>query len=114
MAQATRQHGVISAAELRRFGLTEKAIRWRVETGILQPLFVGVFLVGGSPRTWEQRITAAVRWGGDGAVASYKSAAALWGFDGFELNTNIADLQNQCAGESRWAGSIPSASANGL
>jgi very-short-patch-repair endonuclease len=84
MAQATRQHGVISTAELRRFGLTEKAIRWRVETGILQPLFVGVFLVAGSPRTWEQRITAAVRWGGDGAVASYKSAAALWRFDGFE------------------------------
>ena len=22
-------------------------------------------------------------------------------------NTNIADLQNQCAGETRWAGSIP-------
>jgi len=84
MALATRQHGVISTAELRRFGLTEKAIRWRVETGILQPLFVGVFLVAGSPRTWEQRITAAIRWGGDGAVASYKSAAALWRFDGFE------------------------------
>jgi hypothetical protein len=85
MAQATRQHGVISTVELRRFGLTEKAIRWRAATGILQPLFVGVFLVAGSPRTWEQRITAAVRWGGDGAVASYKSAAALWRFDGFEL-----------------------------
>jgi hypothetical protein len=66
-------------------GLTEKAIRGRVETGILQPLFVGVFLVAGSPRTWEQRITAAVRWGGDGAVGSYKSATALWRFDGFEL-----------------------------
>ena len=23
------------------------------------------------------------------------------------VSTNIADLQNQCAGESRWAGSIP-------
>src|ERR1700730_2302801 len=35
MAQATRQHGVISTVELRRFGLREKAIRWRAETGIL-------------------------------------------------------------------------------
>src|SRR5882672_8090302 len=26
-------------------------------------------------------------------------------------HTNIADLQNQCAGESRWAGSIPVTSA---
>jgi hypothetical protein len=58
MAQPTRQHGVISTVELRRFGLTEKAIRWRAETGILHPLFVGAFLVAGSPRTWEQRITA--------------------------------------------------------
>ena len=45
MAQATRQHGVISTVELRRFGLTEKAIRWRAATGILQPLFVGVLPV---------------------------------------------------------------------
>jgi hypothetical protein len=58
MAQATRQHGVISTVELRRFGLTDKAITWRAETGILHPLFVGVFLVAGSPQTWEQRITA--------------------------------------------------------
>jgi hypothetical protein len=58
MAQATSQHGVISTVELRRFGLTEKAIRWRAETGIFHALFVGVFLVAGSPRTWEQRITA--------------------------------------------------------
>jgi hypothetical protein len=53
MAQAKRQHGVISTVELRRFGLTEKAIRWRAATGIPQPLFVGVFLVAGSARTWE-------------------------------------------------------------
>ncbi|MCW3044179.1 MAG: hypothetical protein JWL57_2337 [Actinobacteria bacterium] len=51
MAHATRQHGVISTVELRRFGLMEKAIRWRAATGILQPLFVGVFLVAGSPQT---------------------------------------------------------------
>jgi hypothetical protein len=80
---AARHHGVISMAELRQFGQTEEAIRWKVEAGLLEMLFVGVFRVAGSPDTWEQRLLAAVRWGGHGAVASYRSAAALWGFDGF-------------------------------
>jgi hypothetical protein len=83
MALAARQHGIISTAELRRFGLSEKAIRCRVESGVLELLFVGVFRVAGSPRTWEQRLMAAVRWGGEDAVASFRSAAALLGFDGF-------------------------------
>ena len=69
-------------AELRHFGLTDEAIRWKVEAGILELLYVGVYLVAGTPHTWEQRLMAAVRWGGPGAVA-LMSAAALWGFDGF-------------------------------
>jgi hypothetical protein len=105
MAQAARQHGVISTAKLRRFG------RRKPSGGGLRP---GSFdrCSSACPRRWlapdvGAADQAAVRWGGDGTVASYESAAALWRFDGFGLNTNIADLQNQCSGESRWADSIP-------
>jgi very-short-patch-repair endonuclease len=37
-----------------------------------------------APRTWLQALVAACLWAGDGAVASHRAAAALWGLDGFD------------------------------
>lgn len=39
----------------------------------------GLFVVGGAPQTYEQRVMAAVLGAGPGAVASHRTAAHLWG-----------------------------------
>src|SRR4051794_1570096 len=78
MAAAARRHGVITAAQLRRAGLSRDAIAGRVRRGWLRRLHRGVYLVGPleAPLT---RPMAAVAAYGDGAVLSHSSAAALWG-----------------------------------
>jgi hypothetical protein len=83
MALAARQHGVITRAQLRRRGLTEAFIRWRVGAGTLELVVTGVYRVGGATRSWEQRLAAACLWGGPGACASHRAAGALWGLEGF-------------------------------
>jgi hypothetical protein len=57
----------------RRFG------EHQVRTGRWDRLGPGVFRLRGSPVTLEQRIMAAVLAGGDGSVASHRTAAYLWG-----------------------------------
>src|SRR5205807_1777024 len=43
----------------------------------------GVYRLPGAPVTWKQKVMAAVLAAGPGAVASHKTAAALWGLAGF-------------------------------
>src|SRR5436853_436079 len=82
-ALAARQHGVITKAQLRRTGVTDDSIRWRVSAGSLELVVTGVYRVGGAARTWEQHLAGACLWGGPDACASHRSAGALWGFQGF-------------------------------
>jgi very-short-patch-repair endonuclease len=58
-------------------------VRHRVEVGRWEHVARGVYRVAGAPRTWRQRLIAAVFAAGPGAVASHRSAAALWGLPGF-------------------------------
>ena len=83
MALAARQHGVITRAQMRRAGLTEASIRWRVGAGTLELVVTGVYRVRGATRSWEQRLAGACLWGGSDACASHRAAGALWGFEGF-------------------------------
>jgi hypothetical protein len=83
MALAARQHGVITRVQLRRAGVTEHSIRWRVGAGSLELVVTGVYRVAGATNSWEQRLAGACLWGGPGACASHRSAGALWGFQGF-------------------------------
>jgi very-short-patch-repair endonuclease len=68
---------------LLRIGFNDDGIWHRLKTQLLEEALPGVYRVRGTSRTWEQRVMAACLWGGPGACASHKSAAALWGFDGF-------------------------------
>ena len=43
-----------------------------------------VYAHSGTPITWEGRVMAACLWGGEGSAASYRAAARIWGFVGFE------------------------------
>jgi very-short-patch-repair endonuclease len=75
-AIATRQYGVVTIAQLREAGLTDRAIRRRVEAGRLKRIHRGVYLAGPvmPPRGREM---AAVLACGPMAFLSHTSAAAV-------------------------------------
>ncbi len=87
---ARKQHGVVSIDQLRRFGLSEKAIARRVDGGLLHCVHRGTYAAGHSALAPEGRWLAAVlalgggpRGGGSvlehwGAAVSHRSALSLW------------------------------------
>lgn len=77
---AADQHGRVSAQQLLACGLTTKAIEVRVRRGQLHHEHHGVYAVGHRAWTLHGCFMAAVLAGGEGAVLSHASAAALWGF----------------------------------
>jgi len=79
---ATRQHGVISRAQLLEAGISAKAIEHRLERGRLHPLHQGVYLLGHRRTNRRGYWLAAVLACGRGALLSHESAAALWGLIG--------------------------------
>ena len=88
---AKEQYGVVSIDQLRRIGLSEKAIARRMAGGLLHRVHRGVYAVGHSALAPEGRCLAAVlalgggpRGGGSvlehwGAAVSHRSALSLWG-----------------------------------
>jgi hypothetical protein len=78
-ALAKRQHGVVGYAQLLALGLSRQSIDHRVRCGRLHRIHRGVYAVGHKRLTRRGRFMAAVLAGGEGAVLSHRSAAALWG-----------------------------------
>jgi very-short-patch-repair endonuclease len=76
---ATRQHGVISRAQLLAIGAGSSAIGRALEAGRLHRVHRGVYAVGHPLLTRHGRFMAAVLACGEGAVLSHGSAALLWG-----------------------------------
>jgi hypothetical protein len=79
-AIATRQHGVVTAAQMREAGFDESAVHRALKAGRLHRLHRGVYAVGHRSISWRGRWLAAVLAAGDGAVLSHASAVALWEF----------------------------------
>jgi hypothetical protein len=77
---ASRQHGVITTAQLAEVGIDKYRLDKRVRSGRLHRLHRGVYAVGHRSLGWRGRWLAAVLAAGDGAVLSHSSALALWGF----------------------------------
>lgn len=65
-----------------QLGLTQRIITRKLEKGSLVLVGRGLYRVGGAPVTWEQQVLAACLLGGPGAVASHRSAGALWHLSG--------------------------------
>lgn len=88
---AARQHGVISARQLRSAGLSPSGVSRRVAAGRLHRIHQGVYAVGHSAVSTHGSWVAAVLASGAGgvsagsvltywgAVLSHRSAASLWG-----------------------------------
>jgi very-short-patch-repair endonuclease len=83
LARASTQHGLITAAQCRDVNLSRSAVHRLAAKGVLTCEAPGVYRVAGVPRTWHGRALCAVLAAGPGAVVSHRSAAFLWGLEGF-------------------------------
>jgi very-short-patch-repair endonuclease len=83
-AFADRRFGVFTAADARRFGVTERMLHYRSSQHVVERLHRGVYRVVGAHDDWHQRVMAAIAACGPRAVASHRTAAALHRFDGFD------------------------------
>lgn len=81
----SRQHGVVSEFMARKLGMAERTVQRRKGTGTYVVDQPGTLRHRGTPLTWHGRVMAAVL--STGGVASHRTAAALWGVDGFRPST---------------------------
>jgi very-short-patch-repair endonuclease len=77
-ALVKRQHGVVTRGQLLELGFTADAVKQRIWTGRLHPVWRGVYAVGRSQLSRHGIWMAAVLSCGTRAVLSHRSAAALW------------------------------------
>jgi hypothetical protein len=78
-ALAARQHFLVSRPQVLALGMSEAALEWRLERGLLERVHREVYRIAGFPKTWEQQVMAATLAAGEPVVASHMTAAALWG-----------------------------------
>lgn len=74
---ATRQHGIVTRAQLRDAGFSHDVIDHRIRSGRLVRIHKGVYLVGVVPPPYAHEMAACLACG-PRAVLSHRSAAVLW------------------------------------
>jgi very-short-patch-repair endonuclease len=79
---ARRQHGLITRGQALAV-LPRWTLDRRLKARALEPVRRGVYRIAGVPETWEQQLLAACLAAGPAACASFRSAAALHGLEGF-------------------------------
>jgi hypothetical protein len=79
-AFARRQHGLVTLAQLGELGVTRRQRQWRLNAGRWASPYTGVYRIEGLPQSWRSDLLAACLAGD--AVASHRSAAALWDLPG--------------------------------
>jgi hypothetical protein len=84
-AIATGQLGIVTRAQAREAGLSDRQLQNRVQSGSLVRMGVDAFRFAGSPRTVRSDVLALVLDIGGDVRVSGPTAAALFGFDGFVL-----------------------------
>lgn len=75
---AERHHGAFAAHHLDELRFSREARAVRVEAGRWLAVHDGVFRMAGAPVTWRSELMAACWAGGSRALASHRSAGALW------------------------------------
>ena len=74
---ATRQHGIVTRAQLQGAGFSDDVIDQRIRTGHLKRVHRGIYLVGVVAPPYARELAACLACG-PRAVLSHRSAAALW------------------------------------
>jgi len=87
---AARHHGVFATQHLDDLKATREARAVRVEAGRWLPVHDGAYRMAGSPVTWRSVLMAACWAGGPRALASHRSAGALWSLP--SRRTDITEL----------------------
>lgn len=93
---AASQHGIVTRKQLLALGFGRRSIQHRVERGRLFPVSLGVYAVGWPALSQKRRWMAAVLAGGEGAVLSHRSAAALWEIGSDEDTRINVSVQRRC------------------
>ncbi|MGH9002797.1 MAG: hypothetical protein ACRDYV_06685, partial [Acidimicrobiia bacterium] len=83
-AVAGGQHALITLDQLKELKVTRHQRAHLLATRQIVRVGPHVYLVNGAPFTWQARIAAARLSVGDDAIVSHRSAAALYGLDGFD------------------------------
>lgn len=81
---AAGQYSLAQRKQALDLGMTSRQLHDRLESGLLVPVHKGVYRLAGASPTAEQALLAACMAGGEGAVASHRSAATLWALRGVE------------------------------
>ncbi len=81
-ALAARQHGVFTLEHARLLEIREPGLAHLVDIGTIDRVHHGVLRFRAAPGSWRGDLLAACWAGGFRAVASHRSAAALWGLAG--------------------------------
>lgn len=81
--KAATQHGLFTRDDAEQCGVSRRQLERRLSTREWERLRRGVFRIVGHPSVFEQDALAAALFNGDGAVASHRTAARLWGLPGF-------------------------------
>lgn len=79
---AARQHGLLATRQLVELGLSAAVVRRRIASGRWAKVDTGVVRIAGTPVTWASQVLASVLAAGPDAVASHRTAGALWELDG--------------------------------
>ena len=83
-AIADRQFGLVTLAQLNQLKVTRHQRERLLATSQIVRVAHDVYRVSSAPFTWQARIAAAQLALGPDAIVSHRSAAALYGLDGFD------------------------------
>jgi hypothetical protein len=81
---AGRQYGLITWKQAVGAGITPDVLRRLVSEGHWVRVAEGLYRINGVKECWRGRLKGICLRAGEGSAISHRSAAAVWGIDGFE------------------------------
>lgn len=90
---AAGHHGIVTREQLAEAGASRRQVAAWVQAGRLGPVGRGAYIVGGAPVTFEARVLGRIAVHGAETWAGRRTAAALWGVQGFPEDHRIELLR---------------------
>ncbi len=87
---ARGRYGFLDRATVLGLGLSDATVTRRIRDGALERSAAGVYQFDATEPSWEARVFRAILSAGPDALASHRTAGALWGLDG--VNRNVIEV----------------------